>query len=112
LRSGAKEAAPVLLEPVMQVTVTVPEVGAGDVVGDLNSRRGQILGMEPTGDGTVNVNAYVPDASLLQYPIVLRSLTHGEGYFTKHFAHYAPVPDNVAKPLVEAYQKRREANGH
>lgn len=112
LRSGAKEAAPVLLEPVMNVTVFAPDGGAGDVVGDLNGRRGQILGMEPTGDGTVKINALVPDASLLQYPITLRSLTHGEGHFTKHFAHYAPVPDNAAKPLIEEYQRKREANGH
>ena len=52
------------------------------------------------------------ERALLQYPITLRSLTHGEGHFTKQFAHYAPVPDNAAKPLIEDYQKRRETNGH
>jgi elongation factor G len=111
LRNGTREAAPVLLEPVMQVEVETLESHAGDVIGDLNGRRGQILGMEPTETGTVKVTAYVPDASLLSYPITLRSITHGQGTFTKKFMHYAPVPDNAAKPLIEEYQKRREA-GH
>ena len=112
LRNGTREAAPVLLEPVMQVEVESPEANAGDVVGDLNGRRGQILGMEPTETGTVKVTAYVPDASLLSYPITLRSITHGQGSFTKQFMHYAPVPENAAKPLIEEYQKQREGGGH
>ena len=96
----------------MQVEVEAPEGAAGDVVGDLNGRRGQILGMEPTGMGTVKISALVPDASLLSYPITLRSLTRGQGSFTKQFSTYAPVPENAAKPLVDEYQKRREAGGH
>lgn len=112
LRGGTREASPTLLEPVMQVEVEAPEGSAGDVVGDLNGRRGQILGMEPNGDGSVKVSALVPDASLLSYPIILRSITHGQGSFTKHFAHYAAVPDNVVKPLAEAYQKQRENGTH
>ncbi|MBV9468884.1 MAG: elongation factor G, partial [Abitibacteriaceae bacterium] len=85
LRGGVKEASPVLMEPIMEASIEVPEASAGDVVGDLNSRRGHILGMEPSGDGTVRVKAHIPEAELLKYPIVLRSLTHGRGSFTKQF---------------------------
>lgn len=109
LRGGVREAGPALLEPIMDVSIEVPDSSAGDVVGDLNSRRGQILGMEPTGNGTVCVKAYIPEAELLKYPITLRSLTHGRGVFTKQFDHYSPVPDNAARPIIEEYQKRREA---
>ena len=112
LRGGAREASPTLLEPIMETTIEAPEESAGDVVGDLNSRRGHILGMEPTGNGTVQVKAYIPDAELLKYPITLRSLTHGRGQFTKHFAHYSAVPDNAARPIIEEYQKRREDHAH
>lgn len=108
LRGGAKEAKPVLLEPIMNATIEVPEGSAGDVMGDLNSRRGQILSMEPTDHGTVCVKAYLPDAELLRYPIVLRSLTHGRGVFDKEFDHYSAVPDNVARPIIEDYQKKRQ----
>jgi elongation factor G len=108
LRGGAKEAGPVLLEPIMMTTIEVPEGSAGDVMGDLNSRRGQILSMEPTDHGTVCVKAYIPDAELLRYPIVLRSLTHGRGVFDKEFDHYSAMPDNVARPIIEDYQKRRQ----
>lgn len=107
LRGGAREAAPVLLEPIMETLIDVPGEAAGDVVGDLNSRRGHILSMEPDG-ATVRVKAHVPEAELLQYPIVLRSLTHGRGTFCKQFDHYNPVPDPVARPIIEAYQARRE----
>ncbi|MDQ3812900.1 MAG: elongation factor G, partial [Armatimonadota bacterium] len=96
LRGGTKEASPVLLEPIVEATIEVPEDAAGDVVGDLNSRRGHILGMEPTGSGTVQVKAYIPEAEMIKYPITLRSITRGRGRFTKQFAHYSPVAENIA----------------
>jgi elongation factor G len=114
LRGGAKEAGPVLLEPVTEVTVHVPEDCAGDVVGDLNSRRGHVLGMEAASDGTVNIKAHVPDAELTKYSLTLRSLTHGRGSFTKRFDHYSQMPEHLVRPISEAYQKKKEAahSGH
>ena len=86
----------------MNTVIDVPEDAAGDVIGDLNSRRGQIMGMEPDGDGMVHIRAQVPDAELLQYPIALRSLTHGHGHFTKSLDHYNPVPDNITRSIAAA----------
>jgi len=108
LRGGAKEASPALLEPVMEATIQVPESDAGEVMGDLNARRGHILSMEPDGLGHVCIKARIPDAELKKYPIVLRSLTHGRGSFTKHFDHYVPVPENVARGIVAENPKKHE----
>jgi elongation factor G len=114
LRGGARAAGPVLLEPITEITIQVPEDCAGDVVGDLNSRRGHVLGMEPASDGTVSIKAHVPDAELTKYPLTLRSLAHGRGSFTKRFDHYSQMPEHLVRPISEAYQKRKEAmhSGH
>jgi elongation factor G len=105
LRNGTKDASPALLEPILEVTVEVPEATAGDVVGDLNGRRGHILGMEPDGDGTMRVSAQVPEAEMLKYAITLRSLTRGRGRFTRRFDHYSPVAENVARQIAEAHTR-------
>jgi elongation factor G len=102
LREGAKAASPVLLEPIMETVIAVPEEYSGEVMGDLNGRRGQILGMESDGDHLMQIKACIPDAELTKYSIVLRSLTQGRGRFTKTFAHYAPMPDNVARRVIES----------
>ena len=106
MRKAAMEAGPVILEPVMDVEVTVPERFLGDIMSDLNGRRGKIAGTEP-GDGTQTVRAQVPESELLKFALDLRSITQGRGTFQKAFSHYEEMPQHLAKPLIEAYQKAR-----
>ena len=94
------EASPVLLEPVMGVSVTVPDDSVGDVIGDLNGRRGHPLGMEPKG-GMTEVKAEVPMAEMLSYAPDLRSITGGQGDYTMEFDHYDEVPPHIAGKLVD-----------
>src|SRR4051794_12878112 len=97
-KEGVAKAGPQLLEPVMRVEVVTPEDYMGDIIGDLNSRRGQITGMEPRGNGQV-INAVVPLATMFGYVNTLRSLSQGRAQFTMHFAHYEPVPQMVAEEI-------------
>jgi elongation factor G len=106
MRDALERARPVLLEPIMQVAVTVPEESVGDVIGDLNSRRGRPLGMEPTG-GMTEVRAEVPMAEMLAYAPDLRAITGGQGEFAMEFDHYEEVPPHLAGRVVE--QAREEA---
>jgi elongation factor G len=99
-KEGFQKGAPVLLEPVMKVEVVVPEEFLGDVMGQLNSRRGEIMGMEPRPGNAQAVRAMVPLAEMFGYATDLRSATQGRGVFTMEFDHYAQVPENVAKTLV------------
>jgi elongation factor G len=87
LQKGFMEANPILLEPVMNVEVVTPSEQAGDVIGDLNSRRGRIMGMEPAGE-TASVRAQVPMAEMLTYETSLRSMTGGRGGYSMEFSHY------------------------
>ncbi len=98
-RKGAELARPTLLEPIMNVEVTVPDVFMGDVIGDLNGKRGRVLGMEPAGKFQV-VRAQVPMAELLRYAIDLKSLTQGRGTFRMEFAHYEEVPAKISEEIV------------
>lgn len=95
---------PILLEPIVDLKVTVPEEYMGDVMGDLSSRRGKIGGMEAQGKYQT-INAKVPESEVLNYSQSLRSITQGRGFFTKTFSHYDPVPNEVAKKIVEASKK-------
>ncbi len=101
-KEAAAKAGPQLLEPVMRVEVVTPEEYMGDIIGDLNSRRGQITGMEPRGNGQV-VRAMVPLATMFGYVNTLRSLSQGRAQFTMHFDHYAPVPQMVAEEIRAKY---------
>ncbi|MBN1433333.1 elongation factor G [Candidatus Fermentibacterales bacterium] len=94
------QAGPILLEPVVQLEVTVPEEFMGDVIGDLNSRRGKILGMDSHG-GFQIIRAHVPQGELYQYTSSLRSLTQARGSFTQSFSHYDQVPRDVQERLVQ-----------
>lgn len=107
LKKGALEANPVLLEPIMKVEVTVPEEYMGDVMGDLNKKRGRILGMEPSGRYQI-VKAQVPMAEMFKYSIDLRAITGGRATFTTEFSHYEEVPANVAAGIIEQAKKERE----
>jgi elongation factor G len=103
LREAAKKAKPVLLEPVEDVEVVVPEEYMGDVIGDLNSRRGHILGMEPRAGAQV-IQAQVPLSSMFGYATDLRSMTQGRAVYTMQFSHYAEVPGSIADEIV-AHQR-------
>jgi elongation factor G len=98
-KEAMKKADPVLLEPIMEVEVETPDEYVGDVIGDLNSRRGKIMGMENKGVITV-VKAYVPLAEMFGYATTLRSLTQGRGTFIMKFSHYEEVPQHVAEQII------------
>ena len=109
MKQAMEQAGPVLLEPIMLVTVSVPEDAVGDVIGDLNSRRGRPLGMEPTGGGMSEVKAEVPMAEMLSYAPDLRSITGGQGEFTMEFLRYEEVPAHLAGKVVDEAKAEREA---
>lgn len=98
-KDAAKKAEPVLLEPIMEVEVETPEEYVGDVIGDLNSRRGKIMGMENKGNITV-IKAHVPLAEMFGYATTLRSLTQGRGTFIMRFSHYDEVPQQIAEKII------------
>jgi elongation factor G len=107
-KDAMESAKPTLMEPIMTVTVTVPEEYVGDVIGDLNSRRGRPLGMEPRGAVT-EVKAEVPMAELLEYAPDLRAITGGQGEYTMDLARYEEVPSHVAQQVVQRTQEEKEA---
>jgi elongation factor G len=109
MRQAMEQAAPVLLEPIMLVTVNAPEATVGDVIGDLNSRRGRPLGMEPVGAGMTEMKAEVPMAEMLTYAPDLRSITGGQGEFTMEFLRYEEVPGHLASKVVDEARAEREA---
>ncbi len=109
MKQAMELAGPVLLEPIMLVTVAVPEDAVGDVIGDLNSRRGRPLGMEPVGAGMTDVKAEVPMAEMLSYAPDLRSITGGQGEFTMEFLRYEEVPGHLAGKVVEEARAEKEA---
>jgi elongation factor G len=106
-KQAAAEAAPVLLEPIMRMTIAVPEEAVGDVIGDLNSRRGRPLGMEPKGSVT-EVKAEVPMAEVLDYAPDLRAITGGRGDYTMEFERYEEIPGHLAQKVIDAARQREE----
>jgi elongation factor G len=109
MKQALEQAGSVLLEPIMQVTVNAPEDTVGDVIGDLNSRRGRPLGMEPVGAGMTEIKAEVPMAEMLSYAPDLRSITGGQGEFTMEFERYEEVPGHLAAKVVDEAKAEREA---
>jgi elongation factor G len=103
-----KDAAPVLLEPIMLVKITVPEAAMGDVMGDLNTRRARIQGME-TQKGRSVVTANVPLTEMLRYTTTLRSMTGGRGVFSMEFDHTEVVPTHLAQAVIDAHTKEMES---
>jgi elongation factor G len=106
-KQAYEKADPVLLEPIMEVEITVPDEAVGAVNGDLNSRRGRLHGMEPKG-GMTTINAEVPMAEILTYAQSLTSMTAGRGDYHMHFLRYDEVPTHVAQKVMEAFRKDRE----
>ncbi|MBA3533771.1 MAG: elongation factor G [Ardenticatenales bacterium] len=98
-KQAFQQAQPVLLEPIYNVTITVPEQYLGDVMGDLNTRRGRVMGMEQMAHKAI-VHAQVPESQMLRYAVELRSMTQGHGLFSMEFDHYDPVPEYIAKDLI------------
>jgi len=106
-RNGIPNAGPVLLEPIYEVVVTVPEEYMGDILGDLNTRRARVLGMENVrGNGVVT--AHVPLAEIRRYATELRSMTQGRGYFTMTFSHYDVVPGHLVEQIAQETEERLE----
>jgi elongation factor G len=101
-KEGVQKGAPVLLEPTMKVEVVVPEDYLGDVMGQINGRRGSILGMDVRPGNAQAVRALVPLAEMFGYATQLRSATQGRGVFSMEFDHYAPIPQSVAEEIVKA----------
>ncbi|MEE8149682.1 MAG: elongation factor G [candidate division Zixibacteria bacterium] len=107
-KQGFTECKPVLLEPIYNLTVTVPDDNTGDVMGDLSSRRGKIAGMDPDGSNQV-IRASVPQAELYQYSVDLRSMTQGQGIYALEFSHYEEVPHDAAQKVIEMSKAEKEA---
>ena len=108
-KEGLPQAAPTILEPIGQLKVTVPDEYMGDVIGDLNKRRGRILGMTPKGDNQQQVEAEVPMGEMSSYVIDLRSISQGRGYFRLKFVRYEEVPQMYQAKIIEEAKKAAEA---
>jgi len=106
-KKGFMTCKPILLEPIINVEVTVPDDYMGDIIGDLNKKRGRIMGMEPHG-GFQRVKAQAPLGEMFKYATDLRSMTQGRGYFTTEHSHYEEVPSNVAELIIAANTKKSE----
>jgi len=106
-KDAMAKAGPILLEPISELVVTAPETNQGDIMGDLNSKRGRIQGSASVGNGEVEITALVPTSEVLRYAIDLRSLTGGRGRFTRNDSHYDPVPAHLADKI----RKQAEEDG-
>jgi elongation factor G len=100
-KKGVEQAKPVLLEPILKMKITVPEDCMGDIIGDLNSRRGKVVGVEPKANSQI-IRAVVPMAEVLAYATDLRSMTSDRGLFTTEFSHYEEVPGHLAQKIINA----------
>lgn len=107
-KKGISEAKPCLLEPVMKLEIVVPDEYMGDVMGDMNKRRGKILGMEPLAGGGQKLMAEAPQVELFDYAIILRSMTQARGSFTMDFERYEEVPAQMAQKIIADYQAEQE----
>ena len=103
-KDAMKKAEPVLLEPIMKVEVTMPEEYMGDVIGDLNARRGMVQGMDDVGNGKI-VKALVPLSEMFGYSTTLRSATQGRGNYSMFFEKYEPAPKNVQQKVIDDLKK-------
>ena len=109
MQEAVPQASPTLLEPVMTVTITVPESNMGDVMSDINTKRGRVLGMAPLDNGMQQITANIPQAEVLHYATDLRSITQGRGSFKMEFYQYEEVPANVQQDIIAQHKKAVEA---
>ena len=108
LKAALEKSKPIILEPIMSLEVTSPDENMGDVIGDLNSRRGKVQGMETKGHSQV-IKASVPMAEILKYAPDLRSMTSGRGSFESQFSHYEEAPPHIAEKVIKESLAKREA---
>lgn len=108
IKKGVLAANPILLEPIDEVTVLVPDAYMGDIIGNLNSRRGRVLGTDPKGKGMTEVKAYVPASELYRYATDLRSQTQGRGSYSLKFVRYDPMPDKLAEKIIADHKAATE----
>jgi elongation factor G len=107
-KKGVQEASPVILEPIMELEIIVPEKYMGDIIGDINSKRGKIISMTPIENKKQLIKAFVPQSETFNYTTDLTSLTQGKGRFTQKFSHYEELPPNLAQKVVEERNKQKE----
>jgi elongation factor G len=107
-KKGLADAGPALLEPIQHIEVYVPETYMGDILGDLNKRRGRVLGMNPQPKGIQQIVAEVPLAEIFSYAPDLNSMTQGRGYFTSVFERYEEVPNMIAEKIRQEAEKEEE----
>jgi elongation factor G len=109
-KKGVEQCNPTLLEPIVNIDIEIPDEYMGDVIGDLNSRRGRVIGMEPKGHNQI-IKGQVPLAEILRYAPDLRSITSGRGTFTYSHSHYEEVPPMIADKVIAAARKDKEDKG-
>jgi elongation factor G len=109
-KAAAEKATPVILEPVLDLSVDVPDDSVGDVVGDLNGRRGRLQGMDPIAPGKTRVRAQVPMATMMRYALDLRSITKGRGRFVQSVSHYDELPHPEQQALIKEHERLRAAH--
>ena len=107
-KAAMEKARPIILEPVMSLEVSCPDECMGDVIGDLNCRRGKVLGMDRKGQSQV-IKALVPMSEILRYAPDLRSMTSGRGSFESQFSHYEEAPAHIAEKIIKEAKGAREA---
>ncbi|MGM0365737.1 MAG: elongation factor G [Actinomycetota bacterium] len=107
-KKGMDMASPCILEPIMELEITVPEEYMGDIIGDINSRRGKILSMTPSENKTQLIKATVPQSETFNYAVDLTSITQGRGFFSQEFSHYEELPPNLADKLIEERKQKDE----
>ena len=110
IKKGVLAAEPILLEPIDEISVLIPDDYMGDIIGNLNSRRGKVLGMDPKGKGLTEVKALIPESELYKYATDLRSQTQGRGSYSLKFSHYDPMPDKLAEKIIEEHKKAEAAD--
>ncbi|MBM3157930.1 MAG: elongation factor G, partial [Chloroflexi bacterium] len=107
MKKGMQQGNPVLLEPIMNIHITIPDNFTGDVMSDLNSKRARVMGMTP-GDGINVIDAQAPLAEVQRYATDLRAITQGRGSYTMEYSHYEQVPAHIAQKIIEASKKETE----
>ncbi len=107
-KNACKNAQPTILEPIMKVEILVKDDYVGDILGDINKRRGNVLGMDPLDGGKQKINAEIPEAEITKYAIDLKAMTQGSGFFTRQFERYQEVPANLVDKIVEETKREEE----
>ena len=103
------KAKPVLLEPIVNMDITVPADNMGDITGDLSSRRGRVTGQEMLAGGMITIKAQVPLSEVANYNSQLKSVTAGQGSYSMELSHYEPTPPNIQQQVIDQYKKEKEA---